>query len=48
MEKSYEEILKILINYNMRCIETLTVLAESLFPESINYNMRCIETQPVE
>ena len=32
------------INYNMRCIETVNVCIVKVMNKKINYNMRCIET----
>ena len=39
---------KKLINYNMRCIETMRTLIINAENDSINYNMRCIETKIIE
>ena len=35
---------KSMINYNMRCIETVLVIRVKSPEQKINYNMRCIET----
>ena len=43
-EKNVLEILKDMINYNMRCIETYKVFYILCLIQLINYNMRCIET----
>ena len=34
-----------MINYNMRCIETLPFYLIKINVSMINYNMRCIETR---
>ena len=35
----------LLINYNMRCIETTPFNEDAAYEYEINYNMRCIETK---
>ena len=40
-----KEVVAMEINYNMRCIETVSEVGGNTNPNLINYNMRCIETK---